>query len=291
MEQKIEPRQVRDFGEIINDTFVFAFQNWKPLLRAYAVICGAFVVGGTIATILQNFRMIKGIRSFGGQRPLEAFTSILGVEYIFSLLFTLLIYTSVNLTVLAFIHLYKEKGKEVPTTEEVWEYVKFYFFKFLGSGILLGILGGVAFMFLFIPGIYLMPVFSIIFPIMMMESLGFGAAFSKAFRLIKNNWWTTFGVQIIMLIVVFAASALFTLPLTFTGLSTSLLGMSKSPALAIVLSSVLSHLAMVFMILPCIAVALCYYSVSEQHEGLGLIERIQDLGKEGTGTPEIQEEY
>ncbi len=295
MEENFEPRKVRDFGEVINDTFVFIFKTWKPLLRAYVVICGFFVIGGTLATLLQQFRMLKGIKHGlpGSPRdPFSIFANLLGYEYIIAILFSLMTYTVITLTSLAFIHLYKEKGNEVPTTEEVWTYVKFYFFQFLGSSAVLFVLLVAGTMLCFIPGIYLFPIVGLMFPIMMMESSNLGFAFSKAFTLIKSNWWPTFGVQMIMLILVMAASFIFHIPLAIAGMTSFFTGITKMDTFSIVMQVVISHITMVFLIFPNIALALSYYSLSEQKDGTGLMGRIRDFGKKDAINPDLApEEY
>ncbi|SKB45048.1 hypothetical protein [Daejeonella lutea] len=295
MEESFEPRKVRDFGEIINDTFVFIFKTWKPLLKAYATICGFFVIGSLLATLLQQFRMMKGMREGFANVPRNPFgilSNMLGFEYIVAMLFSFMTYTVITLTTLSFIHLYREKGNEVPTVEEVWTFVKFYFFQFLGSGILMFILFFVGFMFCLVPGIYLYPIISLIFPIMLIESTNLGFAFSKAFTLIKGNWWATFGVQAIMLILITLAGFVFYIPMMVAGMGGFFTGIAKMNTLNVVLKVVIAHINMAFFVFPNIAIALSYYSLSEQKDGTGLMDRIKSFGKKDTGNPELApEEY
>lgn len=294
MEEKFEPRKIRDFGEVINDTFVFIFLTWKPFLKTYVVICGFFLIGSLLTSILQQFRMLKGMREgmAGLREPMSVFANLLGVEYFIAIFFSLMTYTAIILTSLSFIHLYKEKGNEVPTVEEVWTYVKFYFLRFLGSGVLLFVLCGIGSMLCFIPGIYLFPILSLVFPIMLMESSTLGFAFSKAFTLIKNNWWPTFGVQFIMWILVIAVSFAFYIPLAIAGMASFFTGHAKTGALSIILQVFIGQATMVFMIFPNIALALSYYSLSEQKDGTALLARIRNFGKIDSANPDLApEEY
>jgi hypothetical protein len=41
----IEFKKRRDFGQVINDTFTFMRQNFKPLIKTYFTFCGLFVSG------------------------------------------------------------------------------------------------------------------------------------------------------------------------------------------------------------------------------------------------------
>ncbi len=50
--EPVQLRQVRDFGQLISTTFTFLKQNWKPLVRAMALVClPAAVIGGFLAVV------------------------------------------------------------------------------------------------------------------------------------------------------------------------------------------------------------------------------------------------
>src|ERR1700743_2770236 len=53
MNQPLELRKSRDFGQIISDSFVFLRQNFKPLFRYLLVICGFFILVGTVTSTMQ----------------------------------------------------------------------------------------------------------------------------------------------------------------------------------------------------------------------------------------------
>ena len=125
-----------------------------------------------------------------------------------------------------------------------------------------------------------------------MESSNLGFAFSKAFTLIKGNWWPTFGVQIIMLILVMAATFIFQIPLAIAGMTSFFIGIAKMNTLSVIMQVLVSHITMVLLILPNIALALSYYSLSEQKDGTGLMDRIKDFGKKDAINPDLApEEY
>jgi voltage-gated potassium channel Kch len=125
-----------------------------------------------------------------------------------------------------------------------------------------------------------------------MESSNLGFAFSKAFSLIKNNWWSTFGVQAIMLILVIAAGFIFYIPLAIAGIGSFFAGIGKMDTVGVIIKVVVSHITMVFLVFPNIALALSYYSLSEQKDGTGLIDRIRNFGKTESAYPDLApEEY
>jgi hypothetical protein len=56
MQPKIELAKTRDFGEIINDTFLFMRQNFKPLLKYFFTFCGIFLAAGTVCSTLYQLK-------------------------------------------------------------------------------------------------------------------------------------------------------------------------------------------------------------------------------------------
>ncbi|MFD0750490.1 hypothetical protein ACFQZS_10075 [Mucilaginibacter calamicampi] len=278
----IELAKVRDFSAIINDSFLFLRQNFKPLLRSYFTFCGFFIVATIVASAMQQIKMLDLTGSIqGGQYEgpisrVSQFTQV-GVTALITLFFTLLTYTAIVVTVLSYMTIYKEKGNTPATNEEVWGYLKYYYFKIFGSTILNTILLIIGMVFCLIPGVWLYPILGLMFPIMIMENSSYGYAFNQSFRLIKDNWWTTFGALFIMGVIVGITAAIFSLP---GALWTEFAKLLHWPGgnIAAILTAVLTHLAMVLYILPIITLALCYFSLNEEKEGTGLMARINQIG-------------
>jgi hypothetical protein len=300
MKNSIELRKVRDFGDVINDTFAFIGQNWKPLLKAYAVICGFFIVASLVFSILNQLKMTSSMGTnnpFTMGRSMRYGTysspfSMFGWEYFVAIFFTLVTYTSIYLTTMCFIALYREKGNIAPTPEEVWGYFKFYFFKALGTSILLGLMLGVGFVLCLIPGFYLLPALSLVIPVIVFENTTMGYAFGRGFKLIKDNYWFTLGVIIITAIIVYIAMAVIVLPLGILNASSVLLGAHKINSTYLIITAVASHICYVFYMVPAISISLCYFSLTEQVDSTGLMDRINNLGNPDQPSDQLpNEEY
>ncbi len=292
MESKVEFAKVRDFGEIISDTFLFVRENFKPLLSAFFTFCGIFLVAAAITGIMNQFKLADIYRDpdFASNGPGRIF----GIQYFLTLLFSLLSITAMTVTTLAYIALYKEKGNIAPTNEEIWGYFKYYYLKILGSALLTLILLIIGFVFCFIPGIYLYPILSLIFPIMIIENTSLGYAFSKSFKLIKDNWWLTFGSLFIIGLIVGIASGIATAPFSVGTFIDTILNpqkgiqISKPMAVAAVIVGQICH---ALYILPMVTLALCYFSANESKEGTGLLDRINQLGNNDADSNLPAEEY
>lgn len=295
MQPKIELAKTRDFGEIINDTFTFVSQNWKPLLKSYAIICGFFVVANLVVALLQQQKLIgvmeNQMPTIAPQEWRGRLTAMFGISYVLSLIFGLLNVTAITTVPLSFMALYKEKGNVAPETEEVWGYFKHYFVRVLGSYLIIGICLIVGFMLCLIPGFYLWPILSLILPVIIFENVTFGYSWSKSFQLIKENWWQTFGAIVVSWIIAYAAMMIFILPVSLFTVGSLFIAKSHPSSSALILTTIISALCQVFLVLPSITAALCYFSLNEQKEGTGLMGRINNFGSNDLDAGLPKEEY
>jgi hypothetical protein len=290
MSKKIEFRQVRDFGEIINDTFVFLGQNWKQILKAYALICGFFIIASMVVSILNQIKATDTINP--STAPYSFSRYHFGVEYFLSMLFLIISYATITLTIFAYIALYVEKGNTAPSTEEIWGYVKFYFWRVFWSSLLLGLGLVVAFLLCLLPGFYIWPAFSLIIPIIIFENATLGFAYTRAFQLIKDNYWATLGVLLISVIIVYAGIMVFALPVTIITTGSMLITGHKITTTYLIVNAIITHICMVFYIIPYVAMAFTYFSLTEQKDGTGLLSRIDQLGTSELGNDQLPtEEY
>ena len=149
--------------------------------------------------------------------------------------------------------------------------------------------------FCLIPGIYLSPIFALVPAIMVMENTSFGYAFNQSFRLIKDNWWVTFGVMFVVYIILYVLNLSVSIPLMILGAGNVFLHLNRWQGLVITychylppyfsLSQYVSHILMV------VAVGLCYFNLTESKEGTGLMERINQFGSTETDPTCTAEEY
>lgn len=116
----------------------------------------------------------------------------------------------------------------------------------LGAGIVSGILILVGFICLVVPGIILAIMFSLVVPAIVIERAGALESLSRSRKLVAGRWLKTFGLLLVIYILIFIATLIF-----------DVIGSVFGPANWII-SSVLG--ALVSPILP-IAVTLYYYSM------------------------------
>jgi hypothetical protein len=287
MPENLEFKKLREFGEIINDMFLFIKQNFKALLKVFVYFSGIFLLGSIIAGIYQQIGMQRALVS--GDNAFSMLQQMFSVSYFLVLIFNLASYTAMNVSILSFIAVYIKKGNVAPSLEEVWAYFKFYFFRVLGSGILIGLFCMLCFLFFLIPGIYVMPAMMLFFPIMVYENASFGYSFERAFKLVKGHWWITFGTIVIIYFITLASQSMASLPaLIFTFLSAFTEGAKGLSNTAIIISTTVQYICQVFMIIPLVGISICYFNLVERLDSTGLMDRIGQMGtsKEPFHTPE-----
>ncbi|UOE50170.1 hypothetical protein MTO98_03680 [Mucilaginibacter sp. SMC90] len=276
MKYIIELRRIRDFGEIINDTFTFLKQNFKPLFSSLFVICGFFVLVGTVTTAFSQISIYDSAASTSSADYNSGLKVGLGI--ITNGLVTILSQFFIYLTTLCFVAVYLEKKGEKPTPQDVWNYFKHYFFRSLGSAFLLLLLACLGFVFCIIPGIYLVTVFYLVLPIMVMENANFNYSFNKCFKLIKDYWWTVFGIMFVCSLIVSVCSSIATIPLTLVASLRLFVSMKYVSWPVMIFFSMLQNILMLTYAIPTIAIALCYFSLEERKDGTGILERIEAFG-------------
>jgi hypothetical protein len=298
MTPKIELAKIRDFGEIISDTFTFARQNFKPLFKYFFIFCGFFMLATASTSILNQINAVRVMTNLSTSNletrsPFAAF-SIFTPTYFLNVFFLLLEYISISVTVLCYVTLYKQKQNNVPETAEMWGYYKFYFFKIFGSSLLASLITGIGCAFCLIPGIYLYPIMSLVIVIMVVENTSFSYAFNHSFALIKDNWWATFGILVVMIIIIAVASMVVVLPAALLNMVNLFMHLTKGTTISItatIITTLLTEIGHVFHILTIVSTTLIYFNLTESKEGAGLIERMNQFGTTKPDTNSTPEEY
>ena len=269
MKENIELARNRDFGDIISDTFVLIRQNFGPLLKSYLVICGLFLVTDIILSSAVNM----------DRDETSIFTPLGFAEFIFHCIN----YAALILTTQSYFTIYKSKGNQKPDVIEVWGYFRYYFFRVFFAQMLAIIGLVIGFFICFLPFVYLSVVFSLIIPIMVIENGSIEYSFKKAFKIIKGNWWFTFGLLLLTSIIIIMIILVLMVPsLVIYGSAQWLTGKNMDTTASII-QAVVMNFSQVLWIVPTASITLAYYAFTEEKEGNSLIERINSFGKKNPG--------
>lgn len=290
MLEKVEFKKQRAFGEVINDTFLFIKENFKPLVKMFFYLCGFFILAGIITGVMQQLSVLGMAKNPDNPFALRNFTDVFTLNYFLVMLVSIVTYTAIPVSTLSFIALYIQKGKIAPTPEEVWTYFKYYFFRAFFSGIVLSLLFLLAFICCIVPAIYFFPAMSLFYSVMILENASFDYSFSRSFKLLKDQWWATAGVIFVIWVITYACIMFAAAPgaiLTMVG--TFLPGMEKWSQAMVIVGAVIQHISYVFLMIPVIGVTFCYFNLVEVQESSGLMDRIRQFGEDKNDHPGLEE--
>ncbi len=277
-------KQQRYFNQLMNTLFEFVKQEFKVLGKALILYAGPLV-------LIYSFFMglaqssIYSAPSQLASGTLAAYAYMLSFQYLIAIIFSILGNVMIMTTVYSYIVLYVEFGKDGFTADDLWDKIKSKFLGVLGTFLLLGLI----MIAIAIPSIILLEVPLIWISVAtcltvfayVNEDLSFGGAFSRSFNLIKNNWWKTFGLLIIVYLIAAFAGSIFLIPqmiVTFIQAFHAIKADGQSSSiLLITFTTIGSFCATLLYSLIYVAIALLYYSLVEEKEKPSLMSKIQEI--------------
>jgi hypothetical protein len=78
----------------------------------------------------------------------------------------------------------------------------------IGAGLLAGIGIGIGFLLFVVPGLFLMTIWAVIAPVIVLERTGILQAFGRSRELVRGDGWRVFGVIVSVVIIVFVVRAI-----------------------------------------------------------------------------------
>lgn len=265
----------RDLGSILSDTFNFLNDEWKPffsvifrisIVPILIAICAVVYYGMSSVTFFSDFGQIdESVNMF-------SFSEIVVPAFAFGFSY-LIAFALITVSSLSYIKSYID-NKGIVNYQEIQQLTKDKFWPYVGLFILIGVLVGFGLVFCFIPGIYLGVVLSLSICFLVFQNKGVFDAIGDSFSLIKNHWWETFGVLLVVQILIGVISAVVSLPASlyigydmFSVLqnqdSTEMFNFFSDPIYLILL--VFSYfIKFVLYIISTIATVFIYFDIKEQ---------------------------
>jgi hypothetical protein len=312
----IEFHKARDFSRKMNATFEFIQQNFKSLTKSILFIAGppvlvaSMLMGSFIGDFLNLFQSM-------GSNPgnMEIFTNhfrslSFWLQILLMVIFLLISGIITIATVNNYIILYGEKKTNKIEVNEVWERVRstfwmyfgtMFFFSLLGIGayiVLLIPVGLLAFvsplliffgvLFFFFALLYIVFSLSLVFFIRGYEHIGFFDSIGRSFRLVRGKWWSTFGLLMILYMIVGMISYIpiipwyvMTLVSTIHNIETHTLSepTASSQVLTTVFFTLYYLVNMILSALPNVGIAFQYFNLVELKESKGLMTQIETFGE------------
>jgi hypothetical protein len=321
----INLHQTRDFSRKMNATFEFVRQNFKSLGKAILLIAGPPVLLASLlmGSFFQDFMTAAFNAGRGGSDGFELFTApSFWLQIVLMMVFIIVSTVATIATVNNYIVLYDQKQSNQIEMSEIWDRVRSTFWMYLGTAIQLTIIFiifyvamimmmvfvgagsvGIGFLLFFVvltAMVYLFFGSALVFIIRTYERVSFVEAFSRSFRLVYGKWWSTFGLIIVLYIIVVAVSYIFLIPFYIIMFVTALHNvspenMSSATQNVGVVTTVLMTLyylvQMLMYALPNIGIAFQYFNLVERKEARGLMNDINSIGQAPPPATSTDETY
>lgn len=278
----IQFKQKRELGEIINATFKFIRENYKPLFKYLVSLVGpsfilliaalSYYTYTVPASILQSMDFSSGDFIIGF--ALLALTLLIYYSYLYA-------------TIYHYINSYMKHGGETDETE-IRTGVKNDFGRLLILFFVSAIIMFAGFILFVIPGIYLIVPLSLVSAIMVFKQTNLTDTISYAFTLIKDNWWMTFITLIVTALLVYIIGLVFQIPLIVYTLVKMMTMVQEGSAadmamysdwVLIVLQVLASLIQYILSSISVIVIGFIYFSLNEEKNLTGTFEQIDNLGK------------
>jgi hypothetical protein len=322
----IEFHHTRDFSRKMNATFEFIRQNFKPLGKSILFIAGppVLVASMMIGSFIGDFLNLTQTAATnpGDAENLQSYFMSVNFWLQITMVMTFFIISGVMTvaTINNYLVLYEQKQSNRIEVGEVWEAVRSTFWMYFGTMFFFSLLAVVAYIILIIPVVllasispaliffgvffliggifYLMVSVSLTFIVRAYENKGFFEAIGRSFSLVQGKWWSTFGLIMVLYLIMMTISYIFLIPwyaVTFiSALHNTTTTTLQEPAtgweiVTIVLFTLYYLAQMVLATLPNIGIAFQYFNLVEMKEAKGLLNKINTLGQ-GQGTTAAPEE-
>jgi hypothetical protein len=278
-------KKERDFNALISDTFEFIRQEFKPLIKSLLTYAGPFI----LITAFLGAMYQAGIYSNIGDPkqvsdPFWGFKEMYTTKYFLYLLSAAISNVMLTLVVYSYIKLYVERGKDNFSPEDVWRYVGHYFIPVFFITIAIGFIITLGILLFIVPGIYLSIALIFTIYIKMVENLNFGDAMKRSMYLVKDNWWFTLGIMLIIYFIASFSGSIFLLPQIiytfFVGLSAAKGTFEGVSTLFLIISAAGTFIATLFYAIIYITITFHYHSLVEKKDNPELLNEINQINED-----------
>jgi len=127
--------------------------------------------------------------------------------------------------------------------------------------------------------------------VVMIEDVDFGTAFSRCFEIIKGNFWPALAVYLVAGIIYYISSSIISVVVGLViGLTAYFTTKDIGSTIGIV-TSFLNIFSLTFYTIYFISAGLQYFSLTEQHDGTGILNRIDSIGTGNNNFDHPEEQY
>ena len=227
-EKEIQFRKKREIGDIFSDSFQFLKQEYKPVSKLVLIYVLPFMLlYGVVQVYLQ-----KNIISKIDFTDPEALLANIGPVYLNVFLFALFglfVQSLLVATYYSYIEVYVKQGKGNFDLSEIAPLLFSNGLLAIGASLVIFIVVMFGLILCIVPGIYFANTFSIVIIILIFEKKGLGNALIRSTLLVKSDWWSTFLINIVGIVLIWTAGFLMSIPSILTGLTAGVFSKGQVP--------------------------------------------------------------
>ena len=286
MNEWMNLREERDFGEKFNATFLFARQNFKNLSLSLLLLGAPLMIAGNLLTAYFQLDLQMGTFTSLDQLP-SGFFGFLSII----LVVNMIAYSWLVTVTLSYMAEYLNGNRDIKPGQ-VFSRASKKVVQVIAASILSSIITMLGMVLLIIPGIYLAVALTLIYAIIIIEGDPTFESISRSFRLIGGKWWSTFGLIVVMGFVVGLMQLVFSIPtyinLFIKGLHQNLYAFDAGTIITQAIATV--GITLLYPLI-FIAIAFQYFNLVERKESEGLKLQIDIAGKQAETAPKNEGEY
>lgn len=276
-QQKINLLRVRDFTSNFSTIIEFTKQNYSSILKGicYVIVIGVITVTYFFTSMNTNMNKVTDITDI--HEVLAIYKSWrFPVGFITLCLMSLII----NTFVICYISKYDESDSGIVNISSVWKKVSQVIIPLLVYSIIYGIIISFGFVLCLIPGIILAIFFTFYSYIYVVEKLSLVDTFKRSWKLVKDSWFTIFGIQliigIVILIITFLVNfSLSSLRVIGTTTSSEFLG---GDIFLYITNLIINTISMLLSPIPTIATGILYFSCRADVDKIETNDNIKNIG-------------
>lgn len=307
----------REFGEVIGDSFKVFFKNFKNFALGFLIFVMPIFLLSAIAVTILGGDALKSVVSGDSSSLLDGdivgFLAGFGIFYIGLLVCYVFIYCVVYSGIKAYRQNGDEKFEFGELKNNFFKYIipvgvayLFILFTIMGGSILIGGLGvaihpvfGGFLVVLLLPLIFYFSIICSLMPfIRVEEDAGLMESFHRSRYLVKDNWWSVFGVYLVASLIASVISSIFSIPYYIFIFMSALSGIDNGGegiekiGMTMAIYFLISILGSMFTSMYAqVAISLKYYDLVENKDNVNLNEKIDSLGNTNESFFENEGEY
>lgn len=268
IEKEIQFNEKRDIGKIIPDSFAFIKQERHTIASLITRYVLPFIILYAVALVILQ----KNVLGKLDLSTPETLMSQIGPVYTNILLFSffgIFVQALLMATYYSFIEVYIKKGKGNFTMEDISGLLFINSLKALSAALFMFVAVMLGVIFCILPGIFLANSLSLIAFIIIFEKNRLGNAVSGSFSMVNSQWWNTFVLNLVGILIMWAIGFVFTIPSLLAGITVNIFDSGSTqqdlPMWYWVLSGASTVVSMILWIIPYTFLAFQYFNLKAEN--------------------------